>query len=88
LILVKESVTVISPQSDEIARRIGDELSRGVSGIRVHGYYSRRERKGLFCILRPREIPALLRLIREADEAAFTVISDVRRVRGEGFEKD
>jgi len=41
----------------------------------------------LLCIVRSKEIPKLISKIKELDADAFTVISEVREVHGEGFKK-
>lgn len=80
-----KSVWVISKASSSIARDIHHRLSRGVTGIAVHRYYSNTAGEMLFCVLKNRQVPLLLELIHQRDPAAFTFISDVRKVRGEGF---
>lgn len=80
-----KEVRIFSEKSAEIAERIIDEMNRGVSGIYCRGMYSEREGMMLMCVLHGKEIPALIKLVRAADQKAFIVIDDVREVLGEGF---
>lgn len=60
-------------------------MERGVTGIYSYGCYKEKDRMMLMCIMRSREIPGLLEKIKRIDNKAFTIISEVREVRGEGF---
>ncbi|MBR3837485.1 MAG: YitT family protein [Clostridia bacterium] len=80
-----KSVWVISSAASSIAGDIHRRLGRGVTGITVRRYYSNTAGEMLFCVLKNRQVPLLLELIHRRDPAAFTFISDVRKVRGEGF---
>lgn len=80
-----KSVTVISPESELIATEIMEKMERGVTGFYTHGFFTRRDGKSLVCIIRSREVSTVLSIVEKYDRNAFTYISDVRKVRGEGF---
>ncbi len=80
-----KSVTVVSPHSGEIAEEIMNKLERGVTGFFSRGYYTKTDGMTIVCVVRNREVPTLLSIIKEKDPSAFTIISDVRSVHGEGF---
>ena len=80
-----KSVFVVSGKSEEIAQSIMSEMERGVTGIYSKGLYNGNDGMMLMCIVRAKEIPKLLTVIKQKDSEAFTVVSDVREVRGEGF---
>ena len=80
-----KSVTVISPQSEEIAQEIMEKMERGVTGFYTQGFYTKRDGKSLVCIVRSREVSTVLSIVEKYDCDAFTYISEVRKVRGEGF---
>lgn len=80
-----KSVTVISPVSEQIASEIMEKMERGVTGFYTHGFYTKRDGKSLVCIVRSREVATVLSIVEKYDRTAFTYISDVRKVRGEGF---
>ena len=80
-----KSVIVISRNHRKIANEIMQDMERGVTGIYSHGCYHKEDNMMLMCIVRSREIPQLLEKIKRLDKNAFTIISEVREVRGEGF---
>lgn len=78
---------IITSAAGELTDRINRELHRGVSVISTRGGYTGEERKMLFCVVRRQEIGKLTRLVREADEKAFVVVSDAGSIFGEGFQR-
>ena len=80
-----KSVLIISRHSERIAEKILSDVNRGVTGIYSKGLYRQDDRMMLMCVVRNKEIPSLMALVKSIDREAFTVISDVREVRGEGF---
>lgn len=80
-----KSVMIISNDSEKIANTVMTEMVRGVTGIYSKGFYNGTDNMMLMCIVRSKEIPKLLSIVKSIDSSAFTVISDVREVRGEGF---
>ncbi len=83
-----KSVMIVTKKADEIAGLIMNEMQRGVTGLRSYGYYEKRDGTMLMCIVRNREIPTLLAKVEGVDPEAFTVVSEVRRVVGSGFERE
>ena len=80
-----KSVFIISDNYEKIAAEILKDIKRGVTAIYSQGCYNKNNGKMLMCIVKSREIPHLLDKIKEIDDKAFTIISEVREVRGEGF---
>ena len=80
-----KSVFIISEKHNEIASEIMNDMERGVTGIYSYGCYKERDQMMLMCIVRSREIPILIEKIKKIDSKAFTTISEVREVCGEGF---
>lgn len=78
-------VFVISDHHEDIARRIMDEMERGVTGIYSRGMYLGSDKMMLICIVKRFELPRLKRLVRDCDREAFVMLSDAREVLGEGF---
>ncbi len=79
------SVYVISEANEEIAKAVMERLERGVTAIKSYGCYSGKEREMLMCIVRTNEVPKVLNIVKEFDKSAFTIISEVKEVRGLGF---
>lgn len=80
-----KSVYIISEKHESIAKEIIEDMDRGVTGIYGKGIYNDKDRMLLMCIVKSREIPKLLEKIKRLDDKAFTIISEVREVHGEGF---
>ena len=81
-------VYVISGKSSDIAKRFMIELERGVTALRGRGCYENVEREMLMCIVSVKEVPRVVGIVREVDRYAFTVISEVKEVRGLGFKEE
>ena len=82
-----KSVFIISRCHEALSSALTMGLGLGVTEIPTRGGFSKEEGKGLLCIVKTPLVPKLLALIKKHDPMAFTVISDVRRVHGEGFYK-
>ncbi len=80
-----KAVVVISRKDDMIADFLMRDMERGVTGFLSMGMYSGREGYALLCVLQGRELPYVRKRIRQIDNKAFIMISDVTEVLGEGF---
>jgi uncharacterized membrane-anchored protein YitT (DUF2179 family) len=85
----KQSVQVFifSKMHNEIADRIGKELSRGVTIIEGKGWYSGEQTKILLVMVRKQQASQLFRIIKEIDREAFMSVNNVMGVYGKGFEE-
>ena len=79
---------IISSEYAEISRRILQEVKRGVTGIPARGMYSNSELQMIYCVVSKREITLVKDIVEECDPRAFSTISDVREVLGEGFTRE
>ena len=77
---------IISEVPEMIAGSVMQELERGVTALDGRGMYSGNSKNVLMCAVSRKETVSVLRLVKELDPAAFVIVSDVREVRGEGFE--
>ena len=82
-----KSVYIISKHTKEVAADIMANMKRGVTGIYSKGCYNDTETMMLMCIVKSKEVPVVMDIVNKYDPAAFTIISDVREVRGEGFKE-
>ncbi len=80
-----KSVYIVSEKSSEIADEIMRDMERGVTGIYSKGCYNNADRTMLMCIVKSKEVQTVLKIVKKWDKSAFTIISEVREVRGEGF---
>ena len=79
------SVFIISDRSDEIARKILDEMDRGVTALEAVGMYSGTRKRVLLCVVNRFEAMHLRRIIHAVDPKAFVVANKAHEVLGEGF---
>lgn len=80
--------TIISSNSDEIAKRIMKEMDRGVTVLAGRGSYTGESRDVLYCVVGRNEIVRLKSIINTIDPHAFVSVSSVHDVLGEGFTLD
>ena len=83
-----KSVSVFSNKCDRIAGKVMEQFGRGSTGFYCKGMFNGNDRLMLLCVVSPKELPELIRLVRESDPGAFLVINDSREVLGEGFKND
>lgn len=76
---------IITDHYEEVARRVMEELERGVTGLEAYGMYSKTRKCMLYCVVSKKEIVFLKELVHQTDPNAFVVVGDVREVLGEGF---
>ena len=76
---------IITDHYEEIAKRVMEELERGVTGLEAYGMYSKAGKCMLYCVVSKKEIVFLKELVHQTDPNAFVVVGDVREVLGEGF---
>ena len=79
-------VMIITDKPELIKKRIFTELSRGVTEYKSYGGFSRVEKTTLATVIGKNRVPALRRLIADADPDSFVVIQETAMVYGEGFE--
>lgn len=80
-------VYAITDKPDKISEKIMSLVGRGITEIDAIGAYTGNKKKMLMCAVRPNEVSAVCRIIKENDGEAFTVIADAGEVLGEGFKK-
>ena len=76
---------IISPKNKEIARRIMDDLERGVTELRSRGAYSGQEGTVLMCAVSRQEVHNIYDIIHEIDINAFIVVNEAGEITGLGF---
>lgn len=76
---------IFTTKPNEISQRIISETSHSVTSMNGEGYYSHQDIKVLITIVHKREAVKILRMIQEADPAAFVSQSRAEGVYGNGF---
>ena len=79
------TVWIITTNPQPVARRVLDELQRGVTMWQGTGMYSGQERQILLCTVSRAEVNPIKAIVHEADPQAFVVIGDAYEAFGEGF---
>jgi len=80
--------TIISKESEKIAKKINEKMERGVTIINGKGSYTGNQQNILYCVVARNEIVQLKNIINEIDSHAFVTVSSVHEVLGEGFTLD
>jgi uncharacterized membrane-anchored protein YitT (DUF2179 family) len=78
-------VYVISDSSEEIAQEILNSLSRGVTGIKIKGMYTKSDRTMLMCAVKKFELQKLENIALKHDKNAFIILTGAHQITGEGF---
>ena len=78
---------VVSRQSEAIARKVMDEMERGVTGLHGKGMYSGAEQEVLLCVVNRFESMQLRRIVASCDPRAFMIAISASEVLGEGFKE-
>ncbi|KAF2955093.1 YitT family protein [Marinitoga sp. 38H-ov] len=78
---------IFSDKYGNIADEITKTLGRGVTLIQGTGWYTKENRNIILTIVRRRELPIVLKIIKKHDKNAFISMGSVAGVFGEGFDK-
>ena len=81
-----QQVFIFSRNYEEIADKISN-IGRGVTIIEGVGWYTKKQGKILFVIVRKSEINYIFKMIREIDKDAFLSVGNVMGVYGKGFDQ-
>lgn len=81
----KKAIIIISKEYEQIGKEIYNLIGRGTTILHGTGFYSREERRVLYCVINRIQLMPLQRMIHEIDPTAFVTIADVNQVIGEGF---
>ena len=76
---------IISDKYKQIGEMIDLKLDRGFTYFQALGGYQQDEKKVIYVVVSPREIPAIKQLIGQEDPNAFVSILEVHEAMGEGF---
>lgn len=77
---------IFSRNHEEIAKRIANDIGRGVTLVNAKGWYSKEDGCLLMVVVRRYETSAVYRTIKEVDPEAFITVANVMGVFGKGFD--
>lgn len=78
---------IVTPKYEEVARCLGEELSRGATFLDGEGSYSRKQTKVVLTAVKRQQIAEMKRIVVEIDPDAFIIVQDAHQVLGDGFTK-
>ncbi len=78
---------VISEKHAEIIDEIYDKMNRGVTILEGRSSYTKQERPVVMCVITKRETTFFKSLIKNIDDKAFVILTDVFEVLGQGFRR-
>lgn len=76
---------IISDKYEEIGKMIDLKLDRGFTYLKALGGYKQDEKRVIYLVVSPREVPAVKEMISQEDPNAFVTIIEVHEALGEGF---
>ena len=79
---------IVSPQNKEIAKKIMEDIGRGVTALKSRGGYSDVEGEVLLCAVGRQQVYKTYDLIRSIDPKAFIIVGDAGEIMGEGFREE
>lgn len=78
-------IHIISDKSEEITKRLLDDLEIGVTYVRGEGAYSGKEKKVIMCVVKKQMSPKVEDIIKDEDPMAFMIVSSAMEIYGEGY---
>lgn len=78
---------IISDKNEEIAKEIGEKISKGTTGLYGKGMYTNKEKLVLMCAASRGDVARVKQVAREIDSNSFIIIASAREVVGLGFKK-
>ncbi|MCD5414679.1 MAG: YitT family protein [Clostridiales bacterium] len=76
---------IISLKSELIAKKITDDIGRGVTLLEAKGFYTGEKRNVLLCVVNRVQVAKLKKIVNEIDKNAFMMVTTTHEVLGEGF---
>lgn len=77
-----KSVMIITDHGEDIANKIYSQLGRTCTSMEGKGLVSNGKKTVLYCVITRVEVPAIKKIISDADVSAFVTISDISEIVG------
>lgn len=82
---VVRTAMIVTARPEQVAEKIMEDMSRGVTLLTGKGAYTGADRVILYCVVIRSEVSTLKAIIHEIDPQAFMVIGQAHEALGEGF---
>jgi uncharacterized membrane-anchored protein YitT (DUF2179 family) len=76
---------VVSQKNEKIVEEIYEKMKRGVTILDGYSPYTKEKRPVIMCVITKRETQIFRSLIKDIDDEAFVILTDVFEVLGRGF---
>ncbi len=81
-------VYIVTDNPQGVSQAIYGTLKRGVTVLDAKGGYTGKKRALLLCAVRLPQVSIVLKCVNATDKSAFTVVTEVGQIIGEGFRKN
>ncbi len=78
-------IYIISDKSEQIAKRLLDELNIGVTYVKGVGAYSGKDKNVIMCVVKKHIAPKTEDVVKEEDPMAFMIVTSATEIYGEGY---
>lgn len=78
-------IYIISDHSEEITRRLLEELDIGVTYVQGSGAYSGKEKNVIMCVVKKRLAPQAEEVVKQEDSQAFMIVTSATEIYGQGY---
>ncbi len=81
-------IFAISAKYEEIREKILVELQAGATMVMIETGCTEQSQKGVLCVIQPRKLYAAKELIHSIDPDAFITVTQIKKVRSQGFTQE
>lgn len=81
------AVFIISDEHKKLTDEIYKKMKRGVTILDGHSPYTKEKKPVIMCVITKKETHSFKSLIKDIDEKAFVILTDVFEVLGQGFRR-
>ncbi len=79
---------IVSNKNEEIAKKVGEKIQRGATGLFGKGMYTQENKLILMCAASRGDIARIKIIARKIDPSSFIIIANAREVVGQGFKRE
>lgn len=80
-------VLIITAHYEQVAKTVGEKLSRGTTFLYGQGAYTGKETKVVLCAIRRQQLAEIKELVTDIDPNAFIIVQEAHQVLGDGFSR-